>query len=125
MSTYTAASRSAYQKSAVLTATQEQLIVMLYDGLHRFLFQAARALKDGNVELFHTKLRRADAIINHLTASLDFERGGTLSERLHSIYLFCARHLNEARVQRDHEAVEKVDELLGQLRDAWAQIAKL
>jgi flagellar secretion chaperone FliS len=125
MSTYTAASRSAYQKSAVLTATQEQLIVMLYDGLHRFLFQAARALQDGNVELFHAKLRRADAIINHLTASLDFERGGTLSERLHSIYLFCARHLNEARVRRDHEAVEKVDELLGQLRDAWAQIAKL
>jgi flagellar protein FliS len=125
MNTYAAASRSAYQKTAVLTASQEQLVVMLYDGAHRFLFQAAVAMRDGNVGLFHAKLRRAEAIINHLTASLDFERGGTLSGRLQSIYLFCARHLNEARVRRDPEAVEKVDELLGQLRDAWAQIAKV
>jgi len=125
MSTYAAASRSAYQKTAVLTATQEQLIVMLYDGVHRFLFQAAAAVRDGNVELFHAKLRRAEAIINHLSASLDFERGGSLSERLASIYVFCSRHLNEARIKRDPERVEKVDQLLGELREAWAQIAKL
>lgn len=125
MSTYTATPRNAYQKAAVMTATQEQLIVMLYDGVHRFLFQAALAARNGNVEQFHAKLRRAEAIINHLSASLDFERGGTLSERLQSIYLFCTRHLNEARMKRDPERVEKVDELLGTLRDAWAQIAKL
>jgi flagellar protein FliS len=125
MATYAASSRSAYQKAAVMTATQEQLIVMLYDGAHRFLSQAARAMHDGNAELAHNKLRRAEAIINHLHHSLDFERGGTLSERLQAIYLFCIRYLNEARVKRDPSRVEKVDELLGQLRDAWAQVAKL
>jgi flagellar protein FliS len=124
LNTYTAASRTAYEKTAVLTATQEQLIVMLYDGAHRFLFQAARAMRDGNIELSHSKLRRAEAIINHLRGSLDFERGGSLSERLLAIYLFCGKHLNEARVKRDPERVEKVDELLGELRDAWAQVAK-
>ena len=29
-----------YKESAVLTATPERLVVMLYDGAHRFLFQA-------------------------------------------------------------------------------------
>ena len=125
MATNYTAPRAAYQRSAVLTASQGQLIVMLYDGAHRFLFQAARAMREGNIELSHSKLRRAEAIINHLRASLDFERGGSLSERLQAIYLFCGRHLNEARVKRDPERVEKVDELLGQLRDAWAQIAQV
>jgi flagellar secretion chaperone FliS len=123
MPSYTPTPRNAYQRSSVLTASQGQLIVMLYDGAHRFLAQAAMAMRDGNVELSHNKLRRAEAIINHLRASLDFEQGGTLSMRLQAIYLFCGRHLNEARVKRDPERVEKVDELLGQLRDAWAQVA--
>ena len=37
MHTYQASSRSAYQRSAVLTASKGQLVVMLYDGAHRFL----------------------------------------------------------------------------------------
>ena len=125
MPSYASATRSAYQKTAILTASQEQLLVMLYDGAHRFLCQAAIAMREDNIELSHVKLRRAEAIINHLRASLDFERGGQLSERLEAIYAFCTRHLLEARLKRDPERVEKVDELLGQLRDAWAQVAKL
>lgn len=125
MPTYAATSRAAYQRTAVLTATQEQLIVMLYDGAHRFLSQAAIAMQEGDLLLSDQKLRRSEAIINHLLASLDFERGGSLSERLQAIYLFCARYLAEARINRDPERVQKVDELLLQLRNAWAQVAKL
>ncbi len=115
--------RTAYQSSAVLTATQGQLIVMLYDGVNRFLVQASAALRDGKIELAHQKLRRAEMIISHLRASLDFEQGGQLAQDLLSIYLFCVRHLNSARVGRDPEKVDQVAGLLGQLRDAWAQIA--
>jgi flagellar protein FliS len=125
MSNYAAASRSAYQRASVLTATQGQLIVVLYDGAHRFLCQAAIAMRDGNIPVAHQKLRRAEMIINHLRNSLDFERGGTLSERLEAIYLFCSRYLNEARLERDPERVEKVDALLSTLREAWAQVADL
>ncbi len=125
MATYAATTREAYQKAAILTASQEQLIVLLYDGAHRFLSQAAIAMRDGEIEMSHQRLRRAEAIINHLRASLDFDRGGTLSVRLQAIYLFCGRHLNEARLHRDPERVEQVDELLGQLREAWAHVAKL
>jgi flagellar secretion chaperone FliS len=124
MPTYLASSRSAYQKSAVLTASKEQLIVMLYDGAHRFLFQASTAMRDGNVEMAHQKLRRAEAIINHLRSSLDFEQGGDLANRLQAIYLFCGRYLNEARIKRDPERIEKVDALLCELREAWARVAR-
>ncbi len=97
--------------------------MMLYDGAHRFLFQAAMAMRDGKAGLSSQKLLRAEAIVNHLRASLDFEQGGTLSERLDSIYAFSLVYLHEAWVERDPERIEKVDALLTELRDAWAKIA--
>lgn len=115
--------RTAYQASAVLTATQGQLIVMLYDGVNRFLLQASTAMREGKIELGHQKLRRAELIISHLRASLDFEQGGQIAQDLLSIYMFCTRHLNSARVGRDPEKIEQVAGLLSQLRDAWAQVA--
>ena len=122
MSYLAPSTRSAYQTSATLTASQPQLLVMLYDGAHRFLVQAASALRNRQIEEAHRRLRRAELIINHLNASLDFERGGALAGQLAALFSFCLRHLNAARIHRDPERVEEVDRLLGQLRDAWAQI---
>jgi flagellar secretion chaperone FliS len=117
------APRAAYQRSAVLTASQGQLIVMLYDGANRFLAQAAAAMNARQVEIAHNKLRRAEMIIGHLQASLDYENGGELAMRLAAIYIFCHRHLNQARMNADPQQIEQVRGLLGTLRDAWAQIA--
>jgi len=119
-----ASTRSAYQRSAVLTASREQLVVMLYDGAHRFLAQASIAMRERDVDTSHRKLRRAEAIINHLRATLNKEEGGEIAQRLERIYLFCTRHLNEARVKRDPERIEEVDSLLLELREAWAQAAR-
>src|SRR6266487_426610 len=100
MSAYSPHSRNAYRQSAVLTATPEQLVVMLYDGARRFLSQAAAAMRDSDVETTHLKLRRAEAIITHLRNTLDMEQG-EVPAALQSIYLFCNRHLNQARIERD------------------------
>ncbi|MGC9221309.1 MAG: flagellar export chaperone FliS [Solirubrobacteraceae bacterium] len=118
-----AATRQAYQRSAVLTATQEQLIVMLYDGAIRFLAQASSSLAEQRIEATHNQLRRAEMIIAHLLASLDYEHGGEIAPRLASIYLFCQRHLNQARINKDPQRIDQVRDLLGTLRDAWAQVA--
>ncbi len=114
---------AAYQRSAVLTASQGQLIVMLYDGATRFLGQAAIAMSERQFEDAHHKLRRAEMIINHLQGSLDFEHGGEIAPRLASIYSFCLRYLNQARLNADPERIDQVRDLLSTLRDAWAQIA--
>jgi flagellar protein FliS len=114
--------RNPYQRSAVLTASQGQLIVMLYDGASRFLAQAASAMREGDRELAHNKLRRAETIISHLRASLDFENGGTLSVRLNGLFTFYLRHLNNARVRSSAEPIDEVRTMMGQLRDAWAKI---
>jgi flagellar protein FliS len=124
MPTYQASSRSAYQRSAVLTASKPQLVVMLYDGAHRFLAQASHAMRERNINDAHLKLRRAEMIIEHLRATLDMEQGGEIAFHLQRIYLFCSRYLNEARVNFDPERVDRVDGLLRELRGSWAQIAR-
>jgi flagellar secretion chaperone FliS len=107
----------------VLTASPERLVVMLYDGARRFLHQAAVAMGDKQIELAHRKLRRAEMIISHLRDTLDMEQG-EIASRLHAIYVFCQRHLNQARIDRDPAKIEQVSSLLGELRDAWAAIGQ-
>ena len=113
---------NAYRESAVLSAPPETLVVMLYDGARRFLFQASVAMQNQQIELSHRKLRRAEDIIQHLRDTLDMDQG-EISQRLESIYLFCLRHLQQARFDRDANKLEQVSTLLGELREAWATIA--
>lgn len=118
-----ATAQQAYRDSAVLTAPPERLVVMLYDGMHRFLFQAAVAMRAGDLATANAKLRRAEAIIQELRSTLDMS-AGEVATRLNSIYAFCQRHLLDARFQRDPERIEDVARMLGELREAWDQIAQ-
>ena len=116
------ASPQAYREGAVLAASRGQLVVILYDGARRFLRQAAVAMRAGEVERGHNTLRRAELIIGHLDATLDFEQG-LVAERLHAIYLFCLERLSSSRYTQDAGKLDDVNGLLGELREAWGQIA--
>ena len=121
MSAY-APAPNAYRESAVLTATPEQLVVMLYDGANRFLTQSAIAMRDSRAGLAGEKLRRAEAIIDELLATLDLSVG-EIAERLQSLYLFFKEHLMAARLNQDASKVDEVARLMRELRAAWGQIA--
>ncbi len=118
----TLATPNAYKESAVLSAPPELLVVMLYDGARKFLFQAGVAMRDGQIELTNRKLRRAEDIIQHLRDTLDMEQG-EIPQNLESIYVFCLRQLRQARFEKNPAALEHVSTLLGQLREAFATIS--
>jgi flagellar secretion chaperone FliS len=117
-----AAVPQAYKESAVMTATPERLVVMLYDGARRFLFQAAVAMREGNIEVSNNRLQRAEAIIDELNNTLDMSVGD-ISTRLRALYLFSKRHLMQARLKRSPEMIDEVSGLLDTVGDAWRQIA--
>jgi len=118
----TLATPNAYKESAVLSAPPELLVVMLYDGARKFLFQAGVAMRDGKIELTNRKLRRVEDIIQHLRDALDMDQG-EIPANLESIYVFCLRQLREARFKKDPAVLEQVSTLLGQLREAFATIS--
>ena len=117
-----ATAQKAYRENAVLTATPEQLVVMLYDGARRFLTQASHAMRGGDLATANERLRRAEAIIAELRSTLD-RSAGEIAERLDAIYAFCQRHLMDARFKRDADHIDQVTKLLSELREAWGQVA--
>jgi flagellar secretion chaperone FliS len=112
---------NAYREASIMTASPEQLVVMLYDGAGRFLRQAEGAMVEGSWTQAGEKLTRAEAIIDELLATLDMDVG-EVAERLQSIYVFCKARLIEARLQRDSVRVDQVARLLAELREAWSQV---
>jgi flagellar secretion chaperone FliS len=123
MSVYSPSRAGAYKEQSILTATPGQLVVMLYDGCLRFLHQATFAMREDDMAVAGNRLSRAEAIIDELLTTLDLEQGGVIASRLQGIYVFCSRHLMDARTQRDPAMIEQVSELLAELRESWAQVA--
>jgi len=121
MSAY-APAPNVYRESAVLTATPQQLVVMLYDGANRFLTQSAVAMREGRPGVAGQKLRRAEAIIDELLTTLDLSVG-EIAERLQALYVFFKQHLTAARLEQSADKVEEVARLMRDLRSAWAAAA--
>lgn len=122
MTAYATSSHASYRQSAILTATPEQLVIMLFDGCHRFLLQAVAAMRDGTPAEAGERVGRATAIIDELQCTLDMS-AGEVAARLAGIYVFCRRHLAEGLCERDTEKIEQVDLLLSQLREAFVEAA--
>lgn len=121
MNAYATATRG-YKQSSVLTATPGRLVVMLYDGAIRFLFQSATAMRAGDRSKAGERMGRAEAIINELLSTLDMS-AGEVAQRLESLYVFQKRLLLEARLEQSPEKVDQVSDLLKELREAWVEIA--
>jgi len=115
----------AYKETNIRTASQGKLIVMLYDEAIRQLTLAIQELgkQSRKLDIVHNAVVKAQDVITELTASLDFEKGGEIAKNLLGLYLFFNRQLMEANVRKDAKPMEDVRKLLGELREAWIQIA--
>jgi flagellar protein FliS len=117
-----ASARQAYTEAAVLTATPERLVVMLFEGANSFLARTAAALRANDAAAAMRNVQRAVAIVDELNFSLDMGYGD-VPEKLRALYLFHKRSLVEAVIARDPDAVERVAELLRELAEAFTRIA--
>ena len=110
-----------YKQTQYETASQEQLLIMLYNGAIKFSQQAKQALEEDDVEESNKKLKRVQAIINELMVTLDMEQGGEIADNLYSLYEYMNRRLIQANIRNDPELVQEVLEMLKDLKDGWEQ----
>jgi len=115
----------AYRETQIKTANQIHLIVMLYDGAIRHLNLALDAFAEGyrRYDAINNHIIAAQDILSELTASLDFEKGGTLAKNLFSLYGFMNRQLLEANFKKEAGPVRDVKKLLSDLREAWVELS--
>lgn len=115
----------AYQFSAIETASPEQLTLMCYDGVLKFLRRAEKACIENDLARLSEATGRAQAIVNELNVTLNMEAGGEIARNLRDLYLFINRHLSASAMKRDVDGIRQASELILGLRDAWAQAMKL
>ena len=106
-------------------ADSVQLIQMLFDGLIDSLSAAEGQIERKEIQAKGESLSRATRIVVGLQGSLDLEKGGEIAANLADLYDYCTRRLMHANLKNDLEAVREVKKLMGEIRDAWAQVPDL
>jgi len=108
-----------YLRDAVLTASPEQLQLMLYDGCIRNATQGRDAIEKRDYEASYEKLTRAQHIIVEMRNGLNREVNPELCDRVASIYNFLYRKLVDALVHRDIQAIDDALRVLRIERETW------
>ncbi len=117
-----ASAPDAYLRNAVLTATPEQLQLMLYDGAIRFARQGRDALDGNDLEGGFNSLSRAQKIVLELQGGLRREVSPELCDQMSQLYTFIYRRLVDASVNRDIAALDEAIELLEYQRETWKML---
>jgi flagellar protein FliS len=109
--------------SSVASADPHRMVLMLFDGALEAVKLARSQVASGRVAEKGQALGRAVRIVEEgLKASLDRKAGGPLARQLAELYDYAALRLLQANLRNDAGALDEVERLLGELRDAWAQI---
>lgn len=99
-------------------------VVKLYDAILLAIVQAMRAKDAGQHEEAFIKVMRAATILRGLDHSLDFDKGGSVAERLHNVYRSYILALHLSFGKKDVLArYRKLYVSLADLRNSWASIA--
>ena len=119
----------AYRDTGVKTASQGKLVVMLYNEAIRQLSYAVSYLmgvnkiEAQNIEQFSKHIVKVQEIITELMISLDMNAGGDISKNLMSLYIYFNQELLSISISHDREKITFIQDMLMQLRDAWAEAA--
>ncbi|WP_161983738.1 flagellar export chaperone FliS [Escherichia albertii] len=109
-------------ESAVMSASQQQLVTMLFDGVLSALVRARLFMQDNNLQGKGASLSKAINIIeNGLRVSLDEESQDELTQNLIALYSYMVRRLLQANLRNDVSAVEEVESLMRNIADAWKE----
>ena len=109
-------------ESAVMSASQQQLVTMLFDGVLSALVRARLFMQDNNQQGKGVSLSKAINIIeNGLRVSLDEESKDELTQNLIALYSYMVRRLLQANLRNDISAVEEAEALMRNIADAWKE----
>ena len=111
-----------YLKAKVLTASPEELQLMLYDGAIRFCEQARPALEEKRIEDSFNALTRAQKIIMEMCTALRDDIDPDTCDNMRALYLFCYDRLITANVDKDIKPLDETLQILRHMRETWLML---
>jgi len=108
-----------YANNAIMTASKEELTLMLYNGAIKFCNKAIHAISLSDFEGANEFIIRVEDIIEEfqLTLNKDYE----IANSLDLLYDYMMRQLVQANISKDIDTIQEVAGYLRELRDVWKE----
>ena len=112
-----------YQQNSVMTASPQELTLMLYNGCLKFIKLAKRAMDEKDFQSKNTNIIKAQNIIQEFRSTLNPEI--EISTNMEQLYEYIYTRLIDANMKNDLAILEEVEGQVVELRDTWKQVMVL
>lgn len=113
---------NAYKQQQIMTASPEELTLMLYNGAIRFVTESIQAIEQKNLEKAHNANIRAQNIVNELMITTDTSY--EISKNWLLLEEYILHCLVQGNIKKDTEQLEQAKKMLTEFRDTWVQAMK-
>lgn len=111
------------KNTAIMTASPQELTLMLYDGAIKFGNQAILAIENKDMENANGFIKRVEDIIIELRSTLDMKYD--IANNLDLMYDYIYRRLVEGNMKKDKEILIEAIDLIRELRNTWKEAIKI
>ena len=112
-----------YNNNKIMTASPQELTLMLYDGAIKFNNIAIAAIEENDIQKAHTNIMKVQRIIEEFQMTLDFKY--EVANDFNNVYNYLMTRLREANMDKNKEILEEVSVHLHTMRDTWKEAMKL
>ena len=113
---------NAYKTQQIMTASPEQLTLMLYNGAIRFVDESMVALEQKDFAKSHERNLRAQDIVREFMVTLDMKY--EFSNNWVVLYDYIQYSLIQGNIKKDKEQLVEAKAMLIELRDTWTEVMK-
>lgn len=112
-----------YKQQSVMTMTQGEMLVKLYEEVVKQLSGAEIFLKEKNYTKANQALQKSQRILNHLKTTLNFKY--EISNNLASLYDFFLQRIIQANVKKNPDLLKDVIPMIDELRETFSEAERL
>lgn len=106
-----------YKNQQIMTASPEQLTLLLYNGALRFLNESISAMEQGDIQKSHNANMRVQDIVREFVLTLDMSY--EISKTWAQLYEYTEHCLIQGNIKKDVDQLQQAKNVLQELRDAW------
>ncbi len=113
---------NAYKAASYREESKTRQVVMLYEGVIRYVRQAREAIEQNDIETRYNTLAKACDIITGLQLSLNFDEGGAVARLLYDYYSGLDARLSSLHFTQDIAVCDLCLKHLAMMKEAWEEV---
>ena len=113
---------NAYKRQQIMTASPEELTLMLYNGAIRFVTESILATQKNDIQKAHTANIRAQNIMREFLVTFDMKQ--EISKKWILIDEYILHCLIQGNIKKDLAQLNEAKRLLTEFRDTWVTAMK-